>query len=159
MSLEDWPQVAEIYRQGLQTGNASLETEVPAFGTWDEAHIKECRFVAALGWVVVGWGALTPVSNRCVYGGVAEVSIYISEEYRGQRVGRTLLGALVEASEKEGFWTLQSGIHEENTASVALHHRCGFKTVGLRERLGRDRKGKWRNIFLLERRSNKVGLD
>jgi phosphinothricin acetyltransferase len=156
MDPEDWGAVAEIYRQGIETGNATLETEVPMFEKWDAAHKRDCRIVAVLDGEVVGWAALSPVSGRRVYAGVAEVSVYVSEKHRGRHIGQTLLGALNEKSEKEGYWTLQSSITEENTSSVALHHKCGFRTVGVRERLGRDAQGKWRNILLLERRSDKV---
>jgi phosphinothricin acetyltransferase len=159
MDEKDWQAVAEIYRQGIQTGNATLEAEVPTFEKWDAAHKKDCRIVAILGGVVVGWVALSPVSARRVYAGVAEVSVYVSEEYRGRQIGHGLLDALNEESEKKGYWMLQSSVAEENTPSVALHHKCGFRTVGVRERLGRDPQGKWRNILLLERRSAKVGRD
>jgi phosphinothricin acetyltransferase len=156
MKAEDWPQMAEIYLQGIETGNATLEAEVPTFEKWNAAHEKECRIVAVLDDAVVGWAALTPVSSRCVYGGVAEVSVYVLEMHRGQKIGQSLLNELNEASEKEEYWTLQSSILEENASSVALHHKCGFRTVGLRERLGRDKNGTWRNILLLERRSIKI---
>jgi phosphinothricin acetyltransferase len=163
MRAEDWPRVAEIYRQGLRTGISTLEREAPPFEVWDAAHDKRCRIVAVLDGAapdgeVVGWVALTPASGRCVYAGVAELSVYVAEESRGRKVGQILLNALIEESEKEGFWTLQAGIQEENAASLALHRRCGFRTVGVRERLGRDPRGKWINIVLLERRSAKVGL-
>ena len=159
MDEEDWQAVAEIYQQGIQTGNATLEAEVPAFEKWDATHKKDCRLVAVLDGVIAGWAALSPVSGRRVYAGVAEVSVYVSEKHRGQQIGLTLLNALNEESEKKGYWTLQSSVTEENTPSVALHHKCGFRTVGVRQRLGRDPQGKWRNILLLERRSDKVGGD
>lgn len=159
MTEADWPQVAKIYREGIETGNATFETTVPTYEKWNAAHVQECRLVAvAEDGGVAGWAALSPVSSRCVYGGVAEVSIYVGEKYRGQNIGRLLLDALIEVSEKEEYWMLQSGIFEENIASVALHHRCGFRTVGFRERIGRDKNGKWRNTLLLERRSATVGL-
>jgi phosphinothricin acetyltransferase len=159
MVPEDWPQVAEIYRQGIATGNATLETEVPPFEKWDAGHRPNCRLVVLLDGDVAGWAALSSVSTRRVYGGVAEVSVYVSAKHRGQKIGETLLKTLVEDSEKEGYWTLQAAIFEENASSLALHRKCGFRTVGLRERLGRDSKGKWRNICFLERRSGKTGLD
>jgi phosphinothricin acetyltransferase len=181
MRAEDWPRVVEIYRQGLRTGVSTLEGEAPAFEAWDAAHDKRCRLVAVLNGTVAdgtvsdgtvsneadaggperiaGWAALTPVSRRRVYAGVAELSIYVAEECRGRKVGRILLNALAEDSEKEGFWTLQAAIQEENAASLALHRRCGFRTVGIRERLGRDPRGIWRSIVLLERRSARVGSD
>jgi phosphinothricin acetyltransferase len=165
MSAEDWPRVVEIYRQGLRTGISTLESQAPEFEAWDAAHDKRCRLVAvadgtiANGGEIAGWVALSPVSGRCVYAGVAELSVYVAEEYRGRNVGRVLLNALIEESEKAGFWTLQAGIQEENAASLALHHRCGFRTVGIRERLGRDPRGRWCSIMLLERRSGVVGAD
>ena len=161
MRAEDWPRVTEIYRQGLRTGVSTLESAIPAFEAWDAAHDKRCRLVAIADdpGKIAGWTALTLVSKRLVYAGVAELSVYVAEEYRGQKVGQALLNALVEESEKEGFWTLQASVQEENAASLALHHRCGFRTVGIRERLGRDPQGKWRNIVLLERRSLKTGAD
>jgi phosphinothricin acetyltransferase len=171
MRAEDWPRVVEIYRQGLNTGVSTLEGEAPAFEAWDAAHDRRCRLVAVADadettapngdgpGGIAGWAALTPVSKRRVYAGVAELSVYVAEECRGQKVGQVLLNALIEESEKEGFWTLQAAILEENAASLALHHRCGFRTVGVRERLGRDPRGKWRSIVLLERRSARVGSD
>ncbi|MDR1875571.1 MAG: GNAT family N-acetyltransferase [Synergistaceae bacterium] len=158
MKPEDWPQVAEIYRQGIRTGVATLEAEVPSFERWDAAHAKECRIVAVQDADVVGWVVLSPVSGRHVYRGVAEVSVYVSETHRGQKVGRMLLNAVIRQSEEAGYWTLQSGIQEENSVSVALHHSCGFRTVGVRRRLGQDSEGKWCNILLLERRSDRVGV-
>lgn len=159
MFAEDWEQVVKIYWQGLETGNATFETEAPSFESWDSAHLADCRFVSEIDGLVVGWAALSPVSSRCVYGGVAEVSVYVHKDYRGQKIGQLLLRSLVNSSEEKGYWTLQSGIFEENTPSVNLHHRLGFRTVGFRERIGRDKKGRWRNTLLLERRSTKVGLD
>jgi phosphinothricin acetyltransferase len=159
MSTEDWPQVSGIYRQGLATGCSTFEAEVPAFEQWDMAHIQKCRLVALTNGVVSGWAALSPVSGRRVYGGVAEVSVYVGEKYRGQKIGKSLLEAIIAESENEGYWTIQASIFEENTASAALHLKCGFRTVGVRERIGRDSSGKWRNTLLLERRSNKTGMD
>jgi phosphinothricin acetyltransferase len=165
MRAEDWPGVAEVYRQGLQTGVSTLEGEVPAFEAWDAAHDKRCRLVAVSRTAgpetdkVIAWAALSPVSHRSVYSGVAEISVYVSEEYRGRKIGQFLLKTLVEESEKEGFWTLQSSILLDNLPSLVLHHRCGFREVGLRVHLGRDPQGKWRSIVLLERRSRTVGAD
>jgi L-amino acid N-acyltransferase YncA len=153
----DWPQVAAIYRAGIATGNATFETDVPDWETWDAAHLKDCRLVMRDGDRVLGWAALSPVSNRCVYGGVAEVSVYVAEAARGQGVGKTLLGALIAASEAAGFWTLQTGIFPENTASIGLHVACGFREVGRRERLG-QLGGVWRDVVLMERRSQLTGV-
>jgi L-amino acid N-acyltransferase YncA len=156
MTADDWPQVAEIYRQGLETGNASFETEVPAPEAWDAAHLPAPRLVARLDGSVAGWAALSPVSGRCVYGGVAEVSVYVATNSAGRGVGRRLLSELVRLSEGAGIWTLQAGIFPENGASLALHERCGFRAVGRRERLG-CHNGVWRDVVLVERRSATVG--
>jgi L-amino acid N-acyltransferase YncA len=156
MTAGDWPQVAEIYRQGLETGNASFETEVPAPEAWDAAHLPEPRLVARLDGAIAGWAALSAVSGRCVYGGVAEVSVYVAAGSAGRGVGRRLLSELVRLSEEAGIWTLQAGIFPENTASLTLHERCGFRVVGRRERLG-CQNGVWRDVVLVERRSTTVG--
>ena len=156
MTKADWQSVREIYREGLATGLASFETDVPEWEHWDETHLADCRFVARQDDRLLGWAALSPVSSRCVYGGVGEVSVYVDEGARGQGVGRRLLSALVEASERTGLWTLQAGIFPENVASVTLHERCGFRVVGRRERLG-QRHGVWRDVLLLERRSTVNG--
>lgn len=153
----DWPAVRQIYWEGIQTGHATFEEQPPEWAAWDTAHLQACRLVARIDGTVVGWAALSPVSSRRVYAGVAEVSIYVSEKARGQGVGRRLLQALIDASEQEGFWTLQSGVFPENTASVALHQKLGFRVVGRRERIGRLH-GVWRDVLLLERRSPVVGV-
>ena len=155
---EHWPRVAEIYRQGIATGNATFETEVPSWESWDEAHLEEGRLVAVLDREVVGWAALSPVSERCVYAGVAEVSVYVAEAARGAGVGRRLLEGLVQASEEAGVWTLQAGMFPENEASLALHRAAGFRLLGRREGLGKL-EGRWRDVLLLERRSEAVGRD
>lgn len=156
----DWDDVVRIYGAGLAAGDASFETTVPDWPAWDAAHLAAPRLVAAapavVGWAVVGWAALSPVSDRCVYGGVAEVSVYVDPTVHGHGIGRALLGALVDRAEAAGLWTLQSGVLVENAASLALHVRCGFRTVGVRERLGRDACGRWRDVVLLERRSPTV---
>ena len=156
MRATDWDAVRTIYCEGIETGNATFETDVPNWDAWDTAHLKTCRLVAKRGGRVVGWAALSAVSSRCVYAGVAEVSVYVAARARGRGVGRALLSALVAASEHEGIWTLQAGIFPENEASVALHARCGFRTVGRRERLG-QMDGVWRDVLLMERRSDAVG--
>ena len=157
MAPGDWDAVEAIYREGIATGQATFETEVPAWESWDEAHLPVCRLVARNEGGVVGWAALAPVSGRCVYGGVAEASVYVAETARGQGVGKALLQALVAASEQAGFWTLQAGIFPENGASLALHSVCGFRVVGRRERLGRLH-GAWRDVILMERRSRVAGV-
>ena len=158
LESEDWPAVRDIYAEGIATGNATFETEVPDWETWDRSHLARCRFVAEVDSVVTGWAALSGVSDRCVYGGVAEVSVYVAAASRGRGVGSALLEHLVRASEEEGFWTLQAGLFDENEGSLRVHERAGFRVVGRRERLGKlhDR---WRDVLLLERRSGRVGVD
>ena len=154
-----WPEVRAAYLEGVASGDATFETEAPEWERWDASHLRACRLVAlADGGRVAGWAALSPVSARKVYAGVAEVSVYVGAEFRGRGVGRALLSALVRESESEGVWTLQAGIFPENVASVELHRACGFREVGRRERVGRLR-GRWRDTILLERRSRTVGVD
>lgn len=152
MKEGDWPSVRAIYQEGIATGNATFETEAPGREAWDEAHRPDCRLVARAGDEVVGWAALSPISSRCVYGGVAEVSVYVAAAARGRGVGKALLNALITASEQAGVWTLQAGIFPENVASIAIHQACGFRKVGVRERLG-QLNGVWRDVILMERRS------
>jgi phosphinothricin acetyltransferase len=151
----DWPAVAAIYAEGIATGDATFETVVPAFDAWDAAHLPHPRLVARADATVVGWAALSAVSAREVYRGVAEDTIYVAEEARGHGVGRALLRALAEEAQRAGIWTLQAGIFPENAASIALHERCGFRIVGTRERLG-SLRGAWRDVVLMERRSAEV---
>lgn len=158
MRAGDWGRVREIYLEGIATGDATFETAAPSWESWAAAHHAFARLVARAGGEVLGWAALSPVSGRAVYRGVAEVSVYVGAECRGRGVGRALLEALVAASEAAGVWTLQAGIFPENAASVALHVACGFRLVGTRERIGR-RDGVWRDTVLLERRSRTVGRD
>jgi L-amino acid N-acyltransferase YncA len=157
MTAAHWPAVKAIYEAGIATGNATFETQAPAWDAWDNAHLSHSRLVAtdAAG-TVLGWAALSAVSSRCVYGGVAEISIYIGAEAWGQGVGRQLLQALIADSEAHGIWTLQAGTFAENTASIGLHTQAGFRVVGYRERIGRHH-GVWRNTVQLERRSPRVG--
>jgi L-amino acid N-acyltransferase YncA len=153
MSADDWPAVRSIYLEGIATGNATFEKAAPDRERWDEGHLPTCRLVARAADEVVGWAALSPVSRRPVYAGVAEVSVYISERARGQGVGTALLARLVADSEREGIWTLQAGIFPENTASIELHQRAGFRVVGVREKLG-SMDGRWRDVVLMERRTS-----
>lgn len=148
---DDWPAVHAIYADGIATGNATFETEVPAFERWLEAHPPEYRFVGARGRDIAGWVAASPVSDRCAYAGVIEHSVYVDARMRGRGVGHRLLDALIQRAEASGVWTIQSGIFPENVASIALHRRCGFRVVGTRERLGRL-NGVWRDVLLMERR-------
>lgn len=181
---EHWDAVKAIYEAGLATGNASFQTSAPSWEEWDKAHLAHSRLVALEGGVVAldgdavapdgdavapdgelsrdkaviaGWAALTPVSGRCVYAGVAEVSVYIDARYRGQGVGKLLLQALIEESEASGIWTLQASIFPENTASIRLHEGNGFRQFGIREKIGLH-YGVWRDTVLLERRSTTVGI-
>jgi phosphinothricin acetyltransferase len=158
MMPDDWEQVAAIYREGIDTGNATFETGVPTRKVWNSAHVAGCSLVARSGDTVLGWAALSPTSGRRVYAGVAEVSVYVGEKHRSQGVGDTLLKALIDRSEDRGIWTLQAGIFPENKASVSLHKKNGFREVGIRERVGRM-NGVWRDVLLMERRSKKVGND
>jgi phosphinothricin acetyltransferase len=148
----DWDAVAEIYRHGLVTENATFETEVPSWDAWHAAHLGFCRFVARIGDDVVGWAALTPISWRPAYVGVAEVSVYVAPAAQNAGVGRALLEALVHGSEANGIWALQGSIFPENVASLRLHKGCGFRVVGRRERIGRL-NDVWRDVVLVERRS------
>ena len=156
MSEEDWPVVAAILEEGIATGHARFEETVPTWKHFDDTHLSACRLVAKSHDAVLGWFVLGAVSSRDVYRGVAEVSIYIKASTRGLGIGKTLLEAGIAASEEAGFWTLQSGIFPENTASLALHQRCGFRIVGYRERMG-QMHGNWRDVVLMERRSKVVG--
>ena len=158
MTTADWPRVKQIYLEGIATGHATFETTAPSFAEWDKAHLSCARLVAQQGDVTVGWAALSPVSQRCVYGGVAEVSVYVSISNRGSGVGRKLLDALITESEQNGVWTLQAGIFPENVGSLVVHRACGFREVGRRERIGKM-NGEWRDTILLERRSMMVGID
>lgn len=157
MQSGDWPAVRTIYEQGIATGDATFETNAPGCEAWDTGHLPTCRLVSREGERTTGWAALSPVSSRCVYAGVAEVSVYVAADARGQGIGKVLLGVLIEASERAGVWTLQAGIFAENRASIALHESCGFRIVGRRERLG-QLDGTWRDVLLLERRSPVVGV-
>jgi phosphinothricin acetyltransferase len=157
MRPEDWLIVREIYCEGIATGNATFETVAPDWETWDEKHHKDCRLLARDNGRILGWAALSPVSSRRVYAGVAEVSVYVAASARGHGVGKALLQLLVQQSERAGIWTLQAGIFPENTASIALHKSCGFREVGQRHRLG-QLAGVWRDVLLLERRSSTVGI-
>ncbi len=157
MQPQDWAAVRVIYQEGVDTRRATFETNVPAWETWDANHLPACRLVARDDGEIVGWAALTPVSGRCVYAGVAEVSVYVAAAARGRGAGKALLRALVEASEQAGIWTLQAGIFRENSASIRLHEACGFRLVGFRERIG-QLNGDWKDTALLERRSHKVGV-
>jgi L-amino acid N-acyltransferase YncA len=155
LRLGDWPEVARIYREGIETGNATFETDVPSWEDWDAAHLSPHRFAAERDGRVVGWIALLPVSARECYSGVAEVSLYVGEGERSQGVGRELLAAAIESAERAGIWTLQTSVFPENEASLRLLRRFGFREVGVRERIGRLH-GIWRDTVLVERRSEVI---
>jgi len=163
MNRGDWEQVRAIYIEGIATGHATFEAEAPEWEKWDAAHMEEPRLAARLGGHVAGWAALGRVSPRAVYAGVAEVSIYIGPQYRGQGIGDALLAALIAASEKIGIWTLQAGIFPENQGSIHLHKKHGFRELGRREKVGKmtfgELAGIWRDVVLMERRSKVAGLD
>lgn len=154
---KDADSVIEIYRQGLLTGEASFEFDAPDWPAWDKKYHPFCRLVWEASEKVLAWAALAPVSARACYRGVAEVSIYVAVDHFGKGIGNALMGALVEASEQEGIWTLYSSVFPENRATVKLHLRHGFRKVGVRERIARQ-NGRWRDTLILERRSKQVGL-
>jgi len=154
MKPEDWPQVAAIYKAGIDTGLATFATQVPIWKEWDSEHIEGCRLVARQGDNILGWTALSQTSKRNSYAGVAELSIYVAANSKCLGVGTALLTALIEASEQAGYWTLWAGILSANTASRRLHLKCGFREVGIRERLGRMEDGTWHDVVLMERRSD-----
>lgn len=152
----DWEGVARIYAEGIATGFATFEKTVPSYEDWDQGHLNSCRLVAQDGEDLLGWAALSPVSSRCVYGGVGEVSIYVGQNARGRGVGESLMKELITQSEAEGLWTLQSGIFPENLGSIKLHEKVGFRQIGKRERIG-NLDGVWKDNVLFERRSKTVG--
>ena len=156
ISQRIYDQVAAIYQQGIATGIATFQNDVPGWESWDKSHLPNCRIAAFVNDEMAGWAALTPVSSRCVYAGVAEVSVYISENYRGKGVGELLLNTLIAQSEAAGLWTLQSGIFRENIGSIRLHEKCGFRQIGYRERIG-QKDGVWKDNIIMERRSKTVG--
>lgn len=155
MQAGDWQAVHAIYLEGIATGIATFETNAPDWSVWDAGHRLDCRFVARESGLTLGWVALTPVSGRCVYAGVAEVSVYIAASSRGRGIGKMLLSRLIDESETVSIWTLQAGIMAENTASRSLHAACGFREVGYRERIG-QLAGVWHDVVLMERRSLRV---
>jgi L-amino acid N-acyltransferase YncA len=156
LTAADWPHIAAIYAEGMADGNATFEIDVPSWDEWDAARLAAPRLVAEVRGVVAGFAALSAVSSRAVYRGVADVMIYVGRRARGQGVGRRLLEELVAESESAGIWTLQAGVFPENEPSLRLHESCGFRRVGVRERLGQH-QGVWRDVVLLERRSATAG--
>lgn len=158
MKKEDLNAVLKIYMEGIKTGKATFQTDGKTPEEWENEHLKICRLVAKSNEAVLGWIALTPTSSRCVYKGVAEVSIYIGEEFRGYGVGKALLNKLIEVSEQNNIWTLQSSIIIDNKESLDLHKRCGFREIGIREKVAKL-NGKWTDVVLVERRSKVIGIN
>ncbi|NVM04842.1 MAG: N-acetyltransferase family protein [Candidatus Helarchaeota archaeon] len=153
----DWASVISIFNEGIETGYSTLITECPSWEEWDRRYLKNCRFVVKSNNQIIGWAALTPFSSIPAYSGVAEVSIYLTSSARSKGIGKSLLKTVIKESEKNGIWMLQAKIFSENIASISLHKACGFREVGIRERIG-QLKGKWRDIVLMERRSSTVGI-
>ena len=152
MCETDWKRVAEIYEQGLSSGTATFNTECPSYTDWNNSHIKERRYVYEESDKVVGWIAISPTSSRCVYKGCVEMSIYIDSAYRGKGIGTALVNHLISESQKAGYWSIYSAIISINEASIRLHKKCGFREIGYRERIAKDRFGKWQNTTLMEYR-------
>ena len=153
----DFPSVKDIYQQGIDSGEATFQEQAKDYDVWNESLLPSWRLVAESNRQIIGWAALSSASNRCVYSGIAEVSVYVSSNSQGLGVGNSLLKALIKASEEEGIWTLQAGIFPENKASIHIHSKNGFKVLGIREKLG-QMNGIWRDIVFMERRSKVVGL-
>lgn len=158
MSIESWNDVSRIYNDGIATKNATFEKQAPPWESWDNSHRKDCRLISKIDNKIVGWAALSNVSSRCVYSGVAEISIYIDFAYRNMGIGSKLMDSLIKESELVGIWTLQAGIFPENIGSIKLHQKYGFRIVGYKEKIGKM-EGIWRDVTNLERRSKVVGID
>jgi phosphinothricin acetyltransferase len=159
MKSSDWEHVRNIYLEGIKTGIATFQTEAPTWENWDKGHLNICRLVARSTDDILGWAALSPTSSRDCYRGVVEVSIYVSEKYKGNGIGTTLLTNLIKQSEENGIWTLYCAIIIENTASIAMHKKCGFREIGVREKVAKMGDGVWHDVMLMERRSKIVGID
>lgn len=158
MTAADWASVAEIYKQGIETGNATFQQSIPAWEDWNNGHVSTCRIVVEVDNEVAGWAALSAVSSRPVYAGVAEVSVYVGSKFRGLQLGTKLLAKMITESESQGFWTLQAGIFPENKASIAIHTKSGFREIGYREKVAKMNTV-WRNTVLMERRSTVAGIE
>lgn len=154
LQSEDWADVERIYLDGIATGNATFETSSPGWDKWDASHLQHSRWVALSDGQIAGWVALSPVSDRCVYGGVAEISVYVDNQFRGQGIGKSLLRQVITSSEDNGIWTLNAATFPENEQSIGLHLSCGFRKIGIREKIG-QLNGVWRNNVIMERRSPK----
>lgn len=158
MRKEDFNEMMNIYNEGIKTGISTFQTEVPSYNEWDEGHIKTCRLIAKSDEKIVGWVALSKIFTREVYNGFLELSIYIKEGYKGNGIGRKLLNSVIEESEREGIWSLQSLIISTNEASINLHSKCGFRKVGYWEKAGKMKDGIWHDVIVMERRSKIVGI-
>ena len=154
MRDEDWGTVAEIYKQGLEDGTSTFNTECPSFAEWNEGHLRNCRFVFEEEGKVVGWIALSPTSSRCAYKGCVEMSVYVDRNYRGHGIGTALVNTIIREAEQCGYWSIYSAIFSINKASIALHKKCGFREIDYRERIAKDRFGKWQNTTLMEYRAS-----
>lgn len=157
MQSGDWEAVKQIYEEGIASSNATFQQQAPGWEDWNKGHLPHSRIIAKENGKIVGWAALTPVSGRCVYAGVAEISVYVNDKAKGKGLGKQLLQKLIEESEANNIWTLQAGIFPENIASIKIHEYCGFRTIGIRERIG-QMNGKWRDTVLMERRSATIGI-
>lgn len=158
MTENDWNDVVRIYLDGIDTGNATFQTNTPIWGEWDNSHCKNCRIVMKFENKTIGWASLSRISSRDVYSGVAEVSIYLDSDYKGNGFGTKLLNSLIELSEQYGYWTLQAVIFPENISSLVIHKKSGFRKIGIREKIGKMGTGEWRSVVFLERRSKIIGL-
>ena len=154
MEENDWEKVAEIYKQGIDGGTATFNTECPTYEEWDKGHLKECRLVYEEDGEVAGWAAVSPTSSRSVYRGCVEMSVHVDKNYRGHGIGTALVNELIARSVKEGFWSIYSAIISINKASIGLHKKCGFREIGYRERIAKDKFGKWQNTTLMEYRAS-----
>lgn len=152
MNENDWGRVKEIYLQGIEKGIATFNTMCPTYEEWDNGHIDNCRFVYVDDGEVVGWVAISPTSSRCVYKGCVEMSVYVDSNYQGKRIGTKLVGWLVQEAKKQGYWSIYSAVISINEASIALHKKCGFREIGYREKIAKDRFGNWQNTTLFELR-------
>lgn len=158
ITKDNFPEVVEIYKQGLATNIATFQNDLPQWEDWNKGHLDFCRISIYENNKMLGWTALTPVSSRCVYAGVAEVSVYIAQKERGKGIGKILLNELITQSEANEIWMLQSGIFSENQSSIKLHEKCGFRMVGYREKIGK-KNGIWKDNILMEYRSKNIGID
>ena len=152
MNIKDWEQMKAIYLQGIETGVATFNTESPSYEEWNSEHIDSCRFVYVDGEKVVGWVALSPISSRCIYSGCAEMSVYIDNDFQGRGIGTELVKRLLREAQEQEYWSILSSVISINSASIALHKKCGFREIGYRERIAKDRFGKWQNVTLFELR-------